>query len=344
MAFNIAWVSWSVQNKQELSSQNVQELANKQALQRLSSVSVCGVANAYEDFNLIEDWTGIPSIRSIVGKWVRSSHLSQPLREDPWNETGIVKLEFLDSAIDATCFNQLYCRIKNLREFRYTYKQCDADRSVAEPVGKWEPREIVQALATHAKHSLNNLELTGNGEIGPDNLYAGNLFVGSLRDFQVLKKLRVESRFFVETDLENFIEKERKDWSDSTDESEEDEVRSARLRKRAGDDKFFTRTLVRHKKLLARLQREGKNKGFRVYSLVDMLPASLEELILCQKGPPGLINQLFRDLPAKKHRVPRLSKTVLDSCGPLDKAMNTACGDAGLEIQHLEPLSTPTSS
>ena len=94
--------------------------------------------------------------------------------------------------------------ISDLQEFSYDHKNrwgYDKIRGVKYgpvpfPLGQHEKKEIVQSLLQSASHSLTSLDLTEHWDRTDDK--EGH-YMGSLRGFQVLKRIRVEYRMFVES-------------------------------------------------------------------------------------------------------------------------------------------------
>ena len=206
----------------------------RHALSRLVSLDVADDANHINgahfgnyispDFCL--PFTGFPSFLSVSGHncddrlsrdaelrsiWDNNKDLPKPF------ESGFTKIKFRNSQISGLGFEQLLCRISTLQDFEYEYAGDPLDHEYAvEPLSVlFGTRKIVNSLSTHASHSLRCLKLTGNGEHVEDfnSMFCwykplvsdsdfvtlrACIFMGSLRDFQVLKDVRVNHAMFIE--------------------------------------------------------------------------------------------------------------------------------------------------
>ena len=152
---------------------------------------------------------------------------------------------------------------------------------------QWNPRGVVEVLSTYTSHSLVTLDLTRIAK--PQTLSGDELvyriFVGSLRRFHLLRKLRADIMIFIELSLENLIHKYAYTYREDTPEELEMRVKGL-----------------------------GKPLTAQARPLVDILPASLEELALCLEHRAGKweVKDLFKDAqPLKAQRLPRLDKIIL---------------------------------
>lgn len=147
-------------------------------------------------------FTGLPSVRSLSGDKVDDWEIEDfwlPSTQDSirdtesvlkMSESGTTHIKFSRSNIACSRFEDLLCRMSALQELEY------------EHAGYWlafEPAKIVNSLLAHAGHSLCRLDLTAQKDCVRHWYYSpGLVFMGSLRDFRVLKIVRVNTAFFVE--------------------------------------------------------------------------------------------------------------------------------------------------
>ena len=130
--------------------------------------------------------------------------------------SGITNIKFTKSRISSLGFENLLCGVTGLQDFEYEHA---GDRpGLFQP---WWPRKIVNSLLAHARHSLRRLDLTSQDKkaVGvhrthewgdmididtavdvdvDDPALRGCVFIRSLRYFQVLKTVRLNSAMFVE--------------------------------------------------------------------------------------------------------------------------------------------------
>lgn len=94
-----------------------------------------------------------------------------------------------------------------------------------------------------------------------------------------------------------------------------------------------------------RIQRTKRAKDKVVYNkrhrhLVDMLPASLEELVVClvDRGGGWEVDTLFSEAPERTaQRVPRLNRIVFECKPPPQRSIN-AWKDKGIQMYCLNAL------
>ena len=274
--------------------------SNPRALHALSNVECIkeegNNAQKIREMTLLRSLFWLPSIRRYGGKYLRQKEVY----EFPLNSS-IISLEFSNCLIRVPALRTILESIANLEEFTYkhhwAYEGWGLDYDVICWWKRWQPAQIVLILVQFASHSLVKLDLTRNGmtetqcareahmrmdgAAGDDEeeeqrnwAFDGFLigegydlpktFIDSLRKFQVLKNIRVQSEAFVE-EYVGF---------------------SARRR--------------------------------TVHSLVDILPASAEHVVLAL---PQLCEEdscrLMEGLPElKAERVPKLKTVIFESGNP----------------------------
>ena len=247
----------------------------------------------------------------------RGGYLREEKAYDVPKKSSLTSLEFSNSLIRVPVLRKIFESIANLEEFTYEHHWAYEGRGLGCDMicwwKRWQPAEIILSLVKFASHSLVKLDLTRNGmtetqcareahmrmegaaeddgieeEQGDwtfDVIRIGEgydlpkTFIDSLRKFQVLKNIRVQSEAFVEEYVEN----------------------SAR--------------------------------GRTVHSLVDILPASAEHVVLAL---PQLCEEdscrLIKGLPElKAERVPKLKSVIFESENP-EEWMRTVFNTDGTDL------------
>lgn len=157
-------------------------------------------------------FTGLPSVRSVSGDRVNghyNRYFGVPSMPHGFEDaegvlktfkSGITTIKFTNRKISSSGFEDLLCRIGALQDFEYEYTGYE--------LGGFEPRKIVNSLLRNAGHSLVRLHLTDENPINsPDRwdngerVPHGKIFIGSLREFQVLKTITVNNAMLVEKNL-----------------------------------------------------------------------------------------------------------------------------------------------
>ncbi len=172
---------------------------------------------------------GLPLLRSVSGCNVDgrvSQYTGAQLMRDGFGvgegmprtlNSGITNIKFTESRISSLGFDNLLCRLSGLKQFEYEHAGRRPGLSQS-----WWPRKIVNSLLAHAGHSLRRLDLTihDNDAIGSywiedwldrsidvdtaidvdvdEAALRGCVSIHSLRHFQVLKTVRLNSAMFVE--------------------------------------------------------------------------------------------------------------------------------------------------
>ena len=174
-------------------------------------------------------FSALPSMRRYIGQ-----HLVQTTNLTPSEQKStITTLDLSQSMIDTKALRSVLSRIANLKILKYEYYWAWED--VFSEGGwcnwrrDWQPGQIVLSLLQFARHSLVELDLTRSGSTemqraekalermhedhkgkndtndhDEDFKLSGpvNLFMGSLRGFEVLKYIRVQNEALVEEDIE----------------------------------------------------------------------------------------------------------------------------------------------
>ncbi|KAI4180071.1 MAG: hypothetical protein LQ346_007065 [Caloplaca aetnensis] len=120
-----------------------------------------------------------PSVRSIRVEFLTS-------HEEVWSYPGlrsrVEKLDFFRPMTDIKSMDTYLGAVANLANFRYLSGYVNASEGYDLLL-----RHLVRLLAVHASHSLRHLELTKAHAV-----CSRDLFVGSLRTFQVLQSIKIE--------------------------------------------------------------------------------------------------------------------------------------------------------
>ena len=177
----------------------------------------------------LQPFSALPSMRRYVGQYLVRKFEWIPI----WRNSTISSLELNKSMIHVGALRSVFSGIANLRNFRYEYHWAeegpDSESQWIDYERDWQPGQIILGLLRFAGHSLVELDLTRNSsreiqlaqkarqrkrrstngiydedDENLDDKLPGtvNLFMGSLRGFQILKNIRVQNEAFVEEGLE----------------------------------------------------------------------------------------------------------------------------------------------
>ena len=150
---------------------------------------------------LIHLFAGLPSISHI-----RATNMVDS--GDQWTashpDSSLGKIVFDHCVIRSDCLRRIIGSIAALQEFSsHCYldnREYDVElKPRYHHIEEAEPKDIVQNLFESAGHSLVNLDLSDAWHTNTEDLKRGH-FMGSLHGFQVLKRLRVDYRMFVDRD------------------------------------------------------------------------------------------------------------------------------------------------
>ncbi|KAI4235433.1 MAG: hypothetical protein L6R40_006476 [Gallowayella cf. fulva] len=139
-----------------------------------------------EDFGIYAPFTALPSMRSLHGRMVAQDHdhtRAQPPRND------IEEIKIICGAVDLGSWDWMLKSIKNLKRFAYHH------HGYIVGFATYDSRGIVGLLRQYASHSLRRLDLTTD-EIRWDR---ANPYIGDLKDFKVLRILRLDDTSFQTT-------------------------------------------------------------------------------------------------------------------------------------------------
>lgn len=266
------------------------------ALSSLTELSLCLDQGAYQDFEEVARWAFLPSLRSFRGRGLHGSLERFLILADmafhyamPGHQSEITTLELEECMLYRADFEILLRSIKALRTFKYHFGIPESfEYSSPAPEDPWDPCEIVEILSTYASHSLVILDLTRSNfpENPSENRLSIQYFVGSLRRFHLLRKLRADIMIFVELNLGDLTKKH------------EHMHREESVEQRA-----------------ERTTRLGTSLTAQARPLVRLLPAALEDLSLCLTHKAGKweSEDLFKEArQLKAQKLPNLTKIVIE--------------------------------
>ncbi|KAL8871327.1 MAG: hypothetical protein Q9174_002816 [Haloplaca sp. 1 TL-2023] len=168
------------------------------ALSRLTKISVDHWDTEYgQHFRNFESFLALPSMRSLYGHmiygqgiWDSAEHpvvLHRPF--DAIRKSEINEIKILYSAVDSKCFAGMIRPIQNLKSFTYEHGGAIIGDAVYECSG------IMAILRDSCRHSLEHLDLTCDMGYNEEEQ-----FVGSLKDFHLLRTVRLNAVAFCDDD------------------------------------------------------------------------------------------------------------------------------------------------
>ncbi len=264
-----------------------------------------GLQGGASDFHVVPDFNALPSIRTIKGRYIDGEEemLGSGFRFGPpavhfERHSKITTLEFHQSSIDKNSFRDCIGRIKALQ--RFTYDFCG---STAVGDQTWEPRGIVQVLGWFASTSLVHLELTGVSDIYHVQFRHGEPFIGTLRAFEALETLRLETVM---------LYREVEGTDDGTP-----DVDLGSGPREIGEDEWAG----------------GPNALFEPERLVDILPASARRLRLVGGlSDEEAIAMLADIVELKDERVPNLGRIFFEDVDPSSE-ISSVCESASIRAK-----------
>ena len=165
-------------------------------LKKLETVTIddtWSVLPTDEHTGIYEACMTLPSLRVIKGKFIGYAFDRWPPEEEfPWvsNVTDIV---FDGCAIDAEAFERIFMRTRNLQRLTYHFSRLESYKFI--PIsGDFTAISLKSVLEQYTAHTLVHLDLGFDEESSNDNEH----FIGSLRQLQVLRHLRIQSDFFID--------------------------------------------------------------------------------------------------------------------------------------------------
>lgn len=170
-------------------------------LLKLSQVSFLGSTNANEgeDFEAFSAFAALPSVRKLHGTFVEGYDEAEWTWVLPHHISNVTEITLLRSAVKAKYLAELLVGIKALKRFTYDHRE-----ELNDPQNGMEAHKMVGTLLEHAKHSLEYLALTNRDKLSEfhevrDEEHDIHPCNGSLRDFEVLKEVVLDSWIYVDS-------------------------------------------------------------------------------------------------------------------------------------------------
>ena len=295
-------------------------------LSKLETVCLQGLVNDFDIWANLDVFVELHSLRTIRCQYVRGNINAFREEATPWiprpeRLSDVSTLDFSKCALELSDLVPAFESIQALQSFSYEYARPEQLRNRHMRAGKWEPRQIVQSLLARFSDTLVMLDMTtANTEVRPGSFNAGQIFVGDLRNFRVLKKLKADTLLFIESSLERYIVKAIKE--------EFETARQKRLRK---GNHHSALSVKEHTELVDRYTDYAIHTEDRVHRLESLLPISIEEMTLCLTlaRDSNVIETMFEGLPGS---LDKLKKMTFEGGGPLKDAKKAALARAGVLV------------
>ena len=129
----------------------------------------------------------LPSLRKLKGKYIDRSFESWPAEESLSQVSNVTEIVFDRSAINSEAFTRLLMRTKNLQRLTYKFVR------LLGISGDYTAMSLKKSLEQHTARTLTHLDLDFNGCALEEDAQ----FIGSLRQLQVLRYLRIQPNMFI---------------------------------------------------------------------------------------------------------------------------------------------------
>ena len=180
----------------QMSKQTLQEgHMARRPLMKLSEVRFLGHRNNMrgENFTMYLRFAAFPSMRTIYGKFVEGRWDYEDEWEFKPHTSNVTEIILHNSAVNAEFPVQL-SGIKALKRNYYHYEERDDYTNC-----RMEPHKIIGSLLEHAKHSLEFLAILGQCNLRNVRVHTDiHPCKGSLRDFEVLHEIILDSDIYIE--------------------------------------------------------------------------------------------------------------------------------------------------
>ena len=177
---------------------NYRHCASPEALplNKLESVTIddtWSVLHPDEHIGIYEACMSLPSLRVLKGKFIGYAFDRWPPEQEfPW-VSNVTEIMFDSCAIDTEAFKRIFTRTKNLQRLTYHFSRLESYKFI--PIsGDFTAMSLKSVLEQYTAHTLTHLDLGFDEESSNDNEH----FIGSLRQLQVLRHLRIQSDFFLD--------------------------------------------------------------------------------------------------------------------------------------------------
>ncbi|CAD6586203.1 MAG: hypothetical protein ASARMPRED_002472 [Alectoria sarmentosa] len=165
---------------------------------------------------MISPFMTIPTMRTIQSRGVDGRNIQWPYGTAV---SGLIEIYHQVSDIDTESLTEQIRGVKALEAFTYHFCRSltygiddnkldgedaenpfgDAEKYEEKNTPRWEPRAITAALLRYASHSLTFLELRATNLMGSARFRDGEPFLGSLRSFNVLSEVRLDTMMLIKT-------------------------------------------------------------------------------------------------------------------------------------------------
>ena len=146
------------------------------------------IARTNERLGIYEACMMLPSLRRIRGRGVGCAFDRWPSEAQLPRMSNVTEIILDQSAINAEAFTRLLMRTKNLQRLTYSFLSMSYDS------GDFSVMSLKSILEQYAARTLTYLNLKAKR-----SARNGHGFIGSLRQFQVLQKIRIQADVFIES-------------------------------------------------------------------------------------------------------------------------------------------------
>ena len=171
-------------------------IPNALPLNKLETVTIddtWSVLQNDEHTGIYEACMTLPSLRVLKGKFIGYAFDRWPPEEDfPW-VSNVTEIFFEYSAFDAEAFTRVFMRIRNLQRLTYHFSRLESYKLI--PIsGDFTATSLKSVLEQYTARTLTHLDLGFDEESSHENEH----FIGSLRQLQVLRHLRIQTDVFID--------------------------------------------------------------------------------------------------------------------------------------------------
>lgn len=290
--------TWTTQLDRILQSSTVASFSRSTPLHSFGRLSELNVQGDGTDFNpsfgILAKSMLIPSMRRLKGSYIEGHDQPWPY-EDGSSE--VTEIDLDNCAIDSSSLSACLRGVRSLQSFKYTFNSC-----VSYTLSCLEPRGTLAALTNYCSKTLVHLFLNMERPEKYENFEDGEPFLDSLRSFEVLETIRLDSAMLFEKVEESRTSIQTRDQT------------------------------------IERLTSGAKNpdKGEKlagIQRLVDFLPASAKTFGLLGGLSTEDAAGMFADLvELKEKRLPNLREVCLTDNDPLNQETKEACKPAGIRL------------
>ena len=285
----------------------------------LGCLKVLEVHDAIYDPHFLASMMGLPSLQTIR---CQKTHLRYPLEDILPPTSSVCTLQMKQSSFPLAA---VLSRISNLRDFECSQRPWTWHLGMVSQLPT--PRHLAQTLLHHAGHSLTSLTLTGVSapcKTGEEHLT--HTWIGSLRDFKVLKWIRLDLEVLIDIsatmDLDNEIVEVHVvgDW--------DDKVVAMNI-----EDGFCPLSRFDWERKLPTMYLDIAHHIPVVHRLINILPASAETLAIEMQANKHIMQQLLCRLPERKaERLPNLKEVLYECEERCVIGMEEACLEVGVRV------------